>query len=134
VAHAAPSANVAVGAADAAGAAPAEPAPTRLARLLATSTQSKYRLQATGAPFEAKDALKARSYRWDGQQRVWGTTLRSETALQDELAWLKDAVDGGRAVRVRVETVHALQRYSARPGVCTMLAVGDRLDALALVG
>ena len=108
--------------------------PTRLARLLAESTAIQYRLQATGAPFDAKDDLKARGYRWDGQQRVWGTTLRSEAALQDELAWLKEAVYGGRAVRVRVEAVNALQRYSTRPGACTMLAVGDRLDALTLVG
>ncbi|MBK9238522.1 MAG: hypothetical protein IPO19_22170, partial [Rhodoferax sp.] len=32
--------------------------------LLAASAQPSYRLQATGAPFEAKDALKARGYRW----------------------------------------------------------------------
>lgn len=96
-----------------------EPGPTGLSVLLAAAGQTHHRLQATGAPFEAKDVLKARGYRWDGQQRVWGTTLRSETALADELAWLADAVYSG-PTRVRVETLNAQQRYSTRGGVPTM--------------
>ena len=101
----------------------AEAGATGLSVLLAAADQTHHRLQATGAPFEAKDALKARGYRWDGQQRVWGTTLRSETALADELAWLADAVYSG-PTRVRVETLTAQQRYSARGGAPTMRAVG----------
>lgn len=116
------------------GAEPDLAAPTLMARLLDASGQAQFRLQATGAPFDAKDTLKSRGYRWDGQQRVWGTTLRTEGALQDELAWLKEAVYAGRAVRVRVESLHAGQRYSTRPGACTMLAVGERIEALALIG
>ena len=91
--------------------------------LLAAASQTHHRLQATGAPFEAKDLLKARGYRWDGQQRVWGTTLRSEVALADELAWLADAVYNG-PTRVRVETLSAHQRYSTRGGVAAMRGLG----------
>lgn len=106
------------------------PAPTLLAELLQAARQPQHRLQATGAPFEAKDALKARGYRWDGNQRVWGTVLRTEAALRAELRWLADAVYGGRAVRVRVETLDAHHRYSPRPGELSMRAVGgnDGLD------
>ena len=100
------------------------PAPTLLAELLQAARQPQHRLQATGAPFEAKDALKARGYRWDGNQRVWGTVLRTEAALRAELRWLADAVYGGRAVRVRVETLDASHRYSPRPGEVSMRAVG----------
>ena len=96
---------------------------TGLSRLLAAADQTHHRLQATGAPFEAKDVLKARGYRWDGQQRVWGTTLRSEAALADELAWLASTVYHS-PTRVRVERVGAHQRYSARGGVSHMQAVG----------
>jgi DNA polymerase-3 subunit epsilon len=100
-----------------------ESADTGLATLLQAATQTQHRLQATGAPFEAKDVLKARGYRWDAQQRVWGTTLRSEAALADELAWLADAVYGGQATRVRVEALDAFQRFSVRGGTSGMRLV-----------
>lgn len=89
---------------------------TLLSVLLEAAGQTHHRLHATGAPFEAKDALKARGYRWDGNQRVWATVLRSERALTAELAWLADAVYVGRTTRVRVESQDAGQRYSRRPG------------------
>ncbi|MBA4256215.1 MAG: DNA polymerase III subunit epsilon [Polaromonas sp.] len=101
---------------------------TGLAALLVAAGQVHHRLQATGAPFEAKDALKARGYRWDAQQRVWCTTLRSEQALRDELAWLAEAVYGGHATRVRVEALDARQRYSPRAGTTTMCLVAPGFD------
>lgn len=101
---------------------------TGLAALLAAAGQVHHRLQATGAPFEAKDALKARGYRWDAHQRVWGTTLRSEEALRAELAWLAEAVYGGHATRVKVEALDARQRYSSRAGTATMCLVAPGFD------
>jgi len=47
---------------------------------------------ATAAPFEAKEALKARGYRWDAEARVWHTELRSEEAIAAERIWLKQNV------------------------------------------
>jgi DNA polymerase III epsilon subunit-like protein len=44
---------------------------TGLARLLAAGATPSYRLMATQAPFEAKDALKARGYRWDTDWDLW---------------------------------------------------------------
>lgn len=89
---------------------------TGLSVLLKAAEETHYRLQATGAPFEAKDVLKARGYRWDAPQRVWTTTLRSEAALQAELAWLAQGVYSGQATRVRVEALDATQRYAGRAG------------------
>lgn len=106
-----------------------ETAVTGLSVLLAAAEQNHHRLQATGAPFEAKETLKARGYRWDAQQRVWGTTLRSEAALADELDWLADAVYHG-PTRVRIETLNAQQRYSNRGGVSTMRVLGAGLPGL----
>jgi DNA polymerase-3 subunit epsilon len=105
------------------------PCQTVLNALLDAASQMHHKLQATGAPFDAKDALKARGYRWDGTQRVWGTVLRSEAALTAELAWLAEAVYGGRSTRVRVESVDARQRYANRPGVPTMHLVEGGLLA-----
>jgi len=90
---------------------------TGLARLLATAPTLRYRLQATGAPFEAKDALKDRGYRWDATQKVWHTRLDDAALLEAEAAWLKAQVYGQRAARVQVETLDALVRYSGRAGV-----------------
>jgi len=87
-----------------------------LMQLVQAARQPSFRLQATGAPFEAKDALKARNYRWDGTARVWSTQLRDEAALQAEGQWLKSHVYEGRPARVQVERLEARQRYSGRPG------------------
>lgn len=98
----------------------AEPLPqsaqSGLAKIMAASRQPSYRLQATQAPFEAKDLLKARAYRWNAEQRVWGTRLFDEAQLNAELAWLKDAVYGGRSARVQLEKLDAYVSYSKRAG------------------
>ncbi|MBY0464592.1 MAG: DNA polymerase III subunit epsilon [Burkholderiales bacterium] len=109
--------------------APQVPSPTVLNTLLDAAEQTHHKLQATGAPFDAKDVLKARGYRWDGTQRVWGTLLRSEAALAAELAWLAEAVYGGRSTRVRVESLTATQRYANRPGAPEMRLVEGGLLA-----
>lgn len=89
---------------------------TGLARLIAAASQTAYRLQATGAPFETKDLLKARGYRWNNEQRVWGTRLSGEDALQTELAWLQANVYKGRNARVLLEALKADTLYSSRSG------------------
>lgn len=82
---------------------------TGLACLLAASCLPSYRLQATAAPFEAKDLLKARGYRWDGTARVWHTRLGDEAVLQAN-------VYARRPAHVQVEVLDAGVRYSSRPG------------------
>ena len=89
---------------------------TGLARLLGAGASTSYRLQATQAPFDAKNLLKARGYRWDNEQRVWHTRLTDEAALAAECVWLKTAVFGGRPARVQVETLASTAKYSVRPG------------------
>jgi DNA polymerase-3 subunit epsilon len=87
-----------------------------LARLVEASKATRYRLQANGAPFDAKDALKERGYRWDAAQKVWHTRLADAVALQTECDWLASEVFRGRAARVQVEALDALVRYASRPG------------------
>ncbi|MDI3510478.1 MAG: polymerase subunit epsilon [Betaproteobacteria bacterium] len=89
---------------------------TGLSRLIEAMGRPSYRLRATGAPFEGKDRLKARGYRWDAEARVWFTHLDSAEALAEELAWLGAGVYGGRRAQVEVETLDALTRFSARAG------------------
>ena len=90
---------------------------TGLAALLEAARGTRYRLQATGAPFDAKDLLKDRGYRWDAANKVWHTRLADEAALQAECDWLAAQVYRGRAARVQVEALDAQVRYSSRAGV-----------------
>jgi DNA polymerase-3 subunit epsilon len=92
---------------------------TGLAHLLQAAQQPGYALQATNAPFEAKDLLKGRGYRWNADQRVWATRLKSEAELNAECAWLKEQVYAQRRAVVQIEKQDALVRFSSRPGVLT---------------
>ena len=97
-----------------------EPLPTfgqsGLAKIIAMSRLPSYQLQATNAPFEAKDLLKARAYRWNAEQKVWHTRLVDEVQLSAELTWLKSTVYGSRVARVQVEKLDADVKYSSRAG------------------
>jgi DNA polymerase-3 subunit epsilon len=89
---------------------------TGLARLLAGASQTLYKLRATGAPFESKDKLKARGYRWDGEGRVWWCNRASDDLLDAECDWLRDEVYGRRSARVQLEALDSRVQYSSRSG------------------
>lgn len=89
---------------------------TGLAHLMAQSGKPSYRLQATNAPFDAKDKLKARGYRWSAEQKVWHTRVGDGKALQTEFDWLKEHAYHQRSAVVQFEKLDALVRYSTRPG------------------
>lgn len=89
---------------------------TGLSRLLAAAEQPSYKLRANGAPFESKDLLKARGYRWDAAARVWCCTMGDDEALEAELAWLQTEVYGSRRSQATAEALDALTRYSLRTG------------------
>lgn len=78
--------------------------------------QKSYQLYATGSPFESKDLLKARGYRWDGDKKCWHTILAGDEAVKSEVAWLKGSVYGGKKARVEVEVHNCMTRFSNRPG------------------
>jgi len=97
----------------------------RLARDAQTVAQSlfesidktEHQVYAIGSPFESKDQLKSRAYRWNGEIKCWSKVLGSLQALQDELAWLKVNVYGHKKdAKVEIETFSRLGKYSDRPG------------------
>jgi DNA polymerase-3 subunit epsilon len=90
---------------------------TGLSQLMGAASRPSFKLSATGSPFESKDVLKARGYRWDAEAKVWGCALATESALDEELAWLSQAVYGGRRASVDVEPLDGTVRYSARQGL-----------------
>jgi DNA polymerase-3 subunit epsilon len=94
-----------------------------LARLIEGAGQNRYKLRATGAPFEAKDALKSRGYRWDNENRVWWTSLTGQETLEQETLWLKTHAYNGRSARVQVESQSALVQFSSRAGQINELSL-----------
>lgn len=90
---------------------------TALAHVLEAARKPSYRLSATNAPFDAKDVLKARGYRWNADQRVWATRLSDDAALHAEFDWLREQVYNHRHAAVQIEKLDALAKYSARTGV-----------------
>jgi DNA polymerase-3 subunit epsilon len=89
---------------------------TGLGQLIAIASRPSFKLRATGSPFESKDQLKGRGYRWDGDAKVWFCNLTDQARLDAELEWLKAEVYGRRNARVEIEVLDGLVRYSARPG------------------
>ncbi len=89
---------------------------TGLSQLMAAASRPSFKLRATGSPFESKDALKGRGYRWDADAKVWYCTLPDDGRLEAELEWLKAEVYGRRSAHVEIEALDSHVRYSARPG------------------
>ncbi|NEJ95406.1 3'-5' exonuclease [Rhizobium ruizarguesonis] len=71
------------------------PASTAFAELYEASQRSRVRIFAENSPFDMKDDLKARGYRWsdgsDGRPKSWWIEV-GEEALDDELRYLRTEI------------------------------------------
>ncbi len=85
---------------------------TALADLLARSGHESVRLWAVGSPFDRKDDLKARSYRWSSRAKVWWRDLPADQH-EAELGWLSERVYPRRPPLPYLR-VDARLRYSSR--------------------
>lgn len=72
-----------------------EPARSPFAELYATSQRLRVRIFAANSPFDMKDHLKTRGYRWsdgsDGRPKSWWIEL-AEDALENELRYLRSEI------------------------------------------
>lgn len=97
---------------------PLESGELPLALLLQSARRKSVRIWAEQAPMAAKDALRARRYRWnpgtDGRPKAWFKEL-SRDDLAAELAWLTAEVYGGTLPpKLRQDALDAKTRYSDR--------------------
>ncbi len=87
-----------------------------LAALLEQARKKTTRVWAEQSPFDLKDVLKRRGYRWcdgsDGRPRSWYIDV-SEDRLEDEIAFLKTEIYLSE-VEPRLQTLTALSRFSIR--------------------
>lgn len=63
--------------------------------LVTRSYLREFKIAAKGAPFEAKDKLKERRYRWDPEQKFWYKTIL-EDRLEEERQFLTSEIYTGR--------------------------------------
>ena len=89
---------------------------TALLTVLLTLNQPQQKLYAINSPFETKDKLKARNYRWAAELRCWTRVVAGAAEMTQELEWLKHHVYAGRSARVEIETTGGKVRYSNRQG------------------
>ena len=87
-----------------------------LNRLLETVRRPTWRIFAEGAPFEAKDALKGRGYKWNSNRvigpRSWWKDIDA-AVIEEERAYLCSKIYK-RDVNLAMFEVTAFQRYSTR--------------------
>lgn len=87
-----------------------------LSHLLERARRPSFRVWAADTPFEQKDRLKARGYRWssgdDGRPRAWWIDV-AEAALDPEVDWLREDIYGFQA-EVPTRRLTAFDRYSDR--------------------
>lgn len=83
--------------------------------LLEKARIPEYKVWALNAPFDNKDKLKERGYRWDGERKTWnGFVAQSDLAIETE--WLREEVYDNRKFRLELEKIDAYNRFTGRRG------------------
>lgn len=89
---------------------------TAFAELYMASKRSRVRIFAEGSPFDMKDLLKARGYRWsdgsDGRPKSWWTEL-DEEGLDDELHFLRTQIYRWPDADPPIRRLTAFDRFKA---------------------
>jgi DNA polymerase-3 subunit epsilon len=89
---------------------------TGLSQLLIRARTVSFRIWAEGAPFDLKDVLKARGYRWNaegsGAPRAWYVDV-AEADREAELAFLKAEIYRGE-IELLTRRIDAYDRFSER--------------------
>ena len=87
---------------------------TPMSFLLENARRKTSRVWARKSPFDTKDALKGRGYRWNDAQKTWFID-RLPADTEGETQWLRENVYGGhQAPPIEIATFTAKDRYSDR--------------------
>ena len=89
--------------------------------LLQNARGSELKVSALGSPFESKDLLKERAYRWNADMKVWAKSIPKQN-LDDEVSWLRDFVYAGKSFRLELEKMTFMNRFSNRTGPLEVVA------------
>ena len=87
------------------------------ASLLENARKTSVRIWAEGAPYENKDALRSRGYRWsdgsNGARRAWWIDVE-EAEVDAEVAYLRASFFANRPVEFPMKRMTGLDRFSMR--------------------
>ena len=86
-----------------------------LKQLLTNSLAIRFKLWATNSPYDTKDLLKARGYRWNSNQtdkyKTWSIEL-TEDKVVEEISYLRSNIYGGSTINIPIEIFDAYNRFS----------------------
>ena len=89
-----------------------------LKQLLESALAIRFRLWATNAPYDTKDLLKMRGYRWSMNQndkhRAWSIELK-EDQIEEEINYLRSEIYGS-SINIPIEVFDAYSRFSNHYG------------------
>lgn len=88
--------------------------------LLEKARIPEYKVWAINAPFDNKDKLKERGYRWDGERKTWNGFV-AQADLANETDWLRAEVYSNRKFRLELEKIDACNRFTSRRGQVEMM-------------
>ena len=101
-------------------AAPLASGNSALKTLVDTALLSDFKVSALNSPFDSKDMLKTRRYKWNPYAKVWAGSVSGEM-MDDEIAWLKANVYNNRPFKLEVEALDASNRFSNRAGTIKVI-------------
>jgi len=90
---------------------------TVMANLLSNARKEKHLVMAIKTAYPAKDALKARDYKWDGDQGFWYIYKESQKAVDVEIEWLNSSIYVQAKFKpetIPVNVVNGKTKYSKR--------------------
>jgi len=84
-------------------------------RLIESLVSKEVIVSPLNSPYDSKDQLKARGYRWSAERKLWSKFI-SVDALYLEAEWLKTEVYSGRSFELEQEKIGPKTRFSNRRG------------------
>ena len=79
--------------------------------LLVNAGKPTYKIAALNSPFETKDLLKSRKYRWDPENRYWWKNLLLEE-IEIEKEWMADNIYNGH-FQGRIDEIALTEKYKS---------------------
>jgi len=87
-----------------------------LKELLTQSAAIRFKLYAVNSPYDSKELLKARGYRWSMNQnpkyRAWSIEL-NEDKVAEEINYLRSSIYSTSSINIPVEILDAHSRFSS---------------------
>lgn len=84
-------------------------------RLIESLVSKEVIVSPLNSPYESKDQLKARGYRWSAERKLWSKFIPLD-ALSLEVEWLKVEVYNGRSFDLEQEKIGPKTRFTSRRG------------------